>query len=79
MLFLEYHKYINSFVGKNLNYEVFSYNLFLQHALNDSFWKTQNIALQISGKIKRLLVTKTSSSPKIKIILSKNEKNKIEN
>lgn len=47
-----------------------SYSLFLQHALNDSLWKTDNIIPQISGKIKGVLVKEIYSTPRIKIILS---------
>jgi transposase InsO family protein len=55
-----------------------SYSLFLQHALNDALWKTDNIIPQISGNIKGLLVKETHASPKIKITLSKKNGNKTE-
>lgn len=55
-----------------------SYSLFLQHALNDSLWKTDNIIPQTSGSIKGLLVKEINSSPKIKITLSKIDGNKAE-
>lgn len=55
-----------------------SYNLFLQHALNDSLWKTDNIIPQLSGKVKGILVKEINSSPKIKITLSETDGNKTE-
>lgn len=55
-----------------------SYSLFLQHALNDALWRTDNITSQTSGSIKGLLVTETNSSPRIKITLSENNENKVE-
>lgn len=61
------------------NNENLSYSLFLQHALNDSLWKTDNIIPQTSGNIKGLLVTETISFPKTKITLSKTDGNKAEN
>ena len=54
------------------------YSLFLQHALNDGLWKTDNIIPQTSGNIKGLFVTESFSSPKIKITLSNIDGNKAE-
>lgn len=51
-----------------------SYSLFLQHALNDSLWKTDNIVFQTSGNIKGLLVKEKNPSPRIKITLAENNK-----
>jgi len=49
------------------NNKNFSYSLFLQHALNDALWKTDNIIPQVSEKIKGLLVTEIILLLKLKL------------